>query len=136
MLLELPLFDGGRHKAETGIRKAQAAEARAHYEEVVLRALREVNDALEATQAATLRLDQGAIVMAARSDAEATAVDRRRLGTIGALAEIEARKAANEAARDRLRQQFAKIDATLRLIRSLGGGWSAQAQCLPETPCS
>lgn len=136
MLLELPLFDGGRHKAETGIRKAQADEALAHYKEVVLRALREVNDALEATQAATSRLDQGAIVMAARSDAEATAVDRRRLGAISVLAEIEARKAANEAARNRLRQQFAGIDATLRLIRSLGGGWSAQAQCQPETPCS
>ncbi len=136
MLLELPLFDGGRHKAETGIRKAQTAEARAHYEEVVLRALREVNDALEGSQAATARLEQSAVVMAARSGAEATASNRRRLGTIGALAEIEARKAADEAARDSLREQFAKVDATLRLIRSLGGGWSAQAQCQPELLCS
>lgn len=136
MLLELPLFDGGRHKAEAGIRKAQVAEARARYEEVVVRALREVNDALAGWQAATVKLDQSAIVLAARSSAEATAANRRKLGTIGALAELAAREDANEAARDRLRQQFVRLDATLRAIRSLGGGWSEPAPCELETPCS
>jgi len=125
LLFGLPLFDGGRHKALVGRSRAELDLAAARYGERVLGALREVNDALANVSAArhvyelaseealnSQNLYASALAGAKNGLQSEVAVERRKIAAIDGR---EALLAAN----------FARYDAALQVIRSLGGGWAA-----------
>jgi multidrug efflux system outer membrane protein len=126
-LLSVPLFDGGRREASVQGAQAQFDAAAASYRGQVLNAFREVED-----QLAALRLlqeqsqAQGRAVSAAQR-ASAISETRYRNGLVSQLELLDARR--NELLNRRQAQRVtaAQQQATVQLIRALGGGWETAA---------
>jgi multidrug efflux system outer membrane protein len=122
-LLSLPVIDGGRRAAGVANADAQLDEAVANYREQVLVAFRDVEDEL-----AELRL------LADQSQAQARAVDsasratalsdsRYRNGLVSQLELLDARRSELLNRRAALQVKSAQYQATVGLVRALGGGW-------------
>lgn len=123
ILLALPVFDGGRHKARVAGRQAQRDGAAATYRETVLRALREVNDNLQ-----TLQVRRAALDMAATAEREGYFLlsrSRQQLanGTQSRLGAIEFQVTALERKIIRSDATARALVASLHLMQALGGGW-------------
>jgi multidrug efflux system outer membrane protein len=119
------LFDGGRREAGVQLADADLEAAAAGYREQILTALREVEDQLSSVQ-----------LLAAQSRTASTAVDlgrratlmaesRYRSGLASQLDVLDARRTELRNERDALQVRSAQYQATVRLIRALGGGWDA-----------
>lgn len=124
-LLALPLFDGGRREAGVQSANAQWDAAAASYREQVLVAFKDVEDQLSALR---LLADQaGAQTQAvdAASRASVLSSARYRNGYVSQLEVLDARR--SELANRRLAVQVraAQYQATVGLIRALGGGWAS-----------
>lgn len=122
-LLSLPVFDGGRREA--GVQSANAAwdAAAASYREQVLVAFRDVEDQL----AALRLLDRQANAQTQAVDAAARATvlsnSRYRNGLVSQLEFLDARRSELSNRRQALQVRAAQYQATVGLIRALGGGW-------------
>ncbi|MGC4394957.1 efflux transporter outer membrane subunit [Hydrogenophaga sp. T2] len=124
-LLAVPLFDGGRRDAGVQGAQAQFDASAAQYRGQVLNALREVEDQLAALRLLDEQAQaQGRAVNAAQR-ASAIAQTRYRNGLVSQLELLDARR--NELANRRQAQRVAATQqqATVQLIRALGGGWEA-----------
>ena len=124
-LLSLPLFDGGRREA--GVQNAQAEfdAVAAQYRGQVLNALREVEDQLSALRLLREQSQaQGRAVNAAQR-ASAISETRYRNGLVSQLELLDARRNELLNRRQAQRVEAARQQATVRLIRALGGGWEA-----------
>ncbi len=122
-LLTLPIFDGGRNRANLERAEAALGEEAAAYRQTVLGAFTEVEDALIglrtlAAQTETVRLSQ-------QTAARAVAIAQRRYdaGATGYLDVIDAQREALNV--DRLQEQIrgARLATSVALIKALGGGW-------------
>jgi outer membrane protein, multidrug efflux system len=123
-LLSLPVLDGGRREAGVQNAAGQMDEAVARYREQVLVAFRDVEDQLSA-----LRL------LAEQAEAQTRAVDsatrttalsdvRYRNGLVSQLDLLDARRSELRNRRQALQVRSAQYQATVGLVRALGGGWS------------
>lgn len=126
-LLSLPLLDGGRREAGVANARAELDAALAGYREQVLVAFKDVEDEL-----ASLRLlaEQGAVQgQAVDAAARATTLSetRYRNGLVSQLELLDARRSELRNRREALQVRSAQYQATVRLIRALGGGWDARA---------
>lgn len=126
-LLSLPIFDGGRREAGVERARGQMDEALAGYRGQVLQAFREVED-----QLAALRLlhQQGqAQGRAVDSAHRATTLSdaRYRAGLVSQLELLDARRSELRNRRQALQVRSAQYQATVGLIRALGGGWDVRA---------
>ena len=122
-LLSLPLFDGGRREAGVQSASAQLDAAAAQHRAQVLQALREVEDQLAALRLlGEQALAQGRAVSAAQR-ASALSDTRYRNGLVSQLELLDARR--NELLQKRQAQRVAaaQAQATVGLVRALGGGW-------------
>ena len=122
-LLSLPVFDGGRREAGVQTANAQWDIAAAAYREQVLGAFRDVED-----QLASLRLlsDQaGAQKVAVDASARATVLSdtRYRNGLVSQLELLDARRSELANRRVAVQVRAAQYQATVGLIRALGGSW-------------
>jgi multidrug efflux system outer membrane protein len=124
-LLSLPIFDGGRREAGVQDAQAQLDAALATYRGHVLVAIKEVED-----QLAALRLldeqgrAQGRAVDAARR-ATSLSDTRYRNGLVSQLELLDARRTELRNRRDALQVRSGQFQATVVLIRALGGGWDS-----------
>jgi NodT family efflux transporter outer membrane factor (OMF) lipoprotein len=121
--IQLPIFTGGRIRANIAARNAALQEAAARYDGAMLTALEEVENALSAYAREEERSDK----LAAAADAARTATDlARELYTRGLsdfLAVLDAQRA-QYAAEDALAQsRTAIVTDAVALYKSLGGGW-------------
>jgi multidrug efflux system outer membrane protein len=123
-LLSLPLFDGGRRKA--GIESAQAGLdlAMADYRQQLLQALREVEDSLSGLQLLSRQSEVQAQAVASASRATALSDARYRNGFISQLDLLDARRSELRNRRVALQVQAEQYQATVGLVRALGGGWT------------
>ena len=124
-LLQLPVFDGGKRVAAVQSTNAQWDVAAAAYREQVLGAFRDVED-----QLSSLRLlsDQaGAQQQAVAASVRATSLSdaRYRNGLVSQLELLDAQRTELANRRAAVQVRGAQYDATIGLIRALGGGWSA-----------
>lgn len=123
LLLSLPVFDGGRRAAGVDAAAADLELAAAEHRERLLVALREVDDQLAALQALA-----GQSELQARLVQEATGVleqARSRQGS-GLASQREVLEARHAALREQLAERQlaeARRQATVTLVRALGGGW-------------
>jgi outer membrane protein, multidrug efflux system len=122
-LLSLPIFDGGRREAGVQGAQAQLDEAAAAYRGQVLVAFREVEDQLSA-----LRLLGGQAQAQARAVNFATRAtvlseSRYRNGLDSQLELLDARRSELRNRRQALQVKASQYEATVALIRALGGGW-------------
>jgi outer membrane protein, multidrug efflux system len=123
-LLSLPVFDGGRREAGLSNAAARLDEAVAHYREQVLVAFRDVEDQLSALRllAEQAAAQARAVEAAARTTSLSDA--RYRNGLVSQLDLLDARRSELRNRRQALQVRSAQYQATVGLVRALGGGWS------------
>lgn len=122
-LLSLPIFDGGRREAGVQGAQAQLELALASYRGQVLVAFREVED-----QLSSLRLLQEQALAQGRAVSSATRAtvlseSRYRNGLDSQLELLDARRSELRNRRQALQVRASQYQATVSLIRALGGGW-------------
>lgn len=133
-LLSLPIFDGGRREAGVQQAKAQLDEALARYRGDVLVAFREVEDQLAALRLLQAQAEaQGRAVDAARR-ATTLSDTRYRNGLVSQLELLDARRSELRNRREALQVRSAQFQATVGLIRALGGGWGSRQADKARTP--
>lgn len=124
--LALPVIDGGRRRAEVERQEAQLAEAVAAYQQSVLNAFGDVEDALvnnAATEQRSARLAETARVTAATLR---LSTDRYLSGLTDYLPVLTAQRADFEAQRQLLSARRQLLADRISLARALGGEWMQQ----------
>lgn len=133
-VLSLPLFDGGRNRANVSRAEAQLAESVASYRQSVLQAFGDVEDklsTLSSVREQTSSLDEA--LVAARRSAE-LADKRYRAGEDSFLTLLDAQRSLLAVERQALQLRGAWATSTVGLIRSLGGGWAEPATVAQVSP--
>ncbi|MFO1054573.1 MAG: TolC family protein [Planctomycetota bacterium] len=132
-----PLFDGGRRTATIELRDAERREAEARFAALLLQALADVENGLQAT--ATLAEEERSLDAAARQshDAATIAADRYGRGLSDVTTLLDAQRRALLAETALLAVRRARLDAHVELILALGGGFAstpAQTGVPPQSP--
>lgn len=122
-LLSMPLFDGGRREAGVQGSQAQFDAAAASYRGQVLNALREVEDQLSALRLLQQQAQAQGRAVSASQRASAISETRYRNGLVSQLELLDARRNELLNRRQSQRVEAAQQQATVRLVRALGGGW-------------
>jgi multidrug efflux system outer membrane protein len=117
------LFDGGRREAGVQLANADLQAAAAAYREQILTALREVEDQLSSVQLLSLQSRTSSTAVDLGRRATVLAESRYRSGLASQLDVLDARRTELRNERDALQVRSAQYQATVRLIRALGGGW-------------
>ena len=135
-VLSMPLFDGGRNKANITRAEASLDESVASYRQTVLGAFGDVEDKLSGLAAVrdqTESLDEA--VVAARRSAE-LADKRYRAGEDSYLTLIDTQRSLLAIERQAVQLRGSWATTTVGLIRALGGSWgepsAAQASAPPQ----
>jgi NodT family efflux transporter outer membrane factor (OMF) lipoprotein len=122
----LTVFDAGRHRAQTAQAKAIYDENVADYRGTVLTAYQEVEDSL----AALRQLQQESISEAAAVTATGKALQqaqyRYKAGLVTYLEVASAETTALQAQLSNLSIQLRRINASVLLVKALGGGWHTE----------
>jgi multidrug efflux system outer membrane protein len=128
LALSLPIFDGGRNKANLAIAKARYEEALANHQARLLTALREVEDALSDVQQRQQQGDaqKASQVAAARGYLVARARYERGVSTY--LDVTDAQRSALSADRAAVQINTQRLLAAVSVARALGAGWQPSAQ--------
>lgn len=123
--LSLPLFEGGRNRANLATARAQVDESLATFRGRMLQALREVDDALAELQGRATVVDAQRRTLAASSQALAVARRRYDQGAVSYLDVTEAERTPLATERALAQLRGAQWAATAQLVKALGGGWGA-----------
>ncbi|MEH3085028.1 MAG: efflux transporter outer membrane subunit [Xylophilus ampelinus] len=133
-LLSVPVFDGGRRAAGIADARARLDEATAGYRGQVLAAFREVEDQLAALRILADEAAAQARAVEAARRATALSESRWRNGLVSQIELLDARRSELRNRRAALQVQAARRQATVALVKALGGGWDAapaQARAVP-----
>jgi multidrug efflux system outer membrane protein len=124
-LLALPVFDGGRRAAGIENAHGEMDAAFAQYREQLLVAFRDVEDQLSALHTLAEQADAQARAVAAASRTTALSEARYRNGLVSQLELLDAQRSELRSRRQALQVRAAQYQATVGLVRALGGGWDA-----------
>ena len=127
LALSLPLFDGGRNKANLAVSKARYEEALANHETRLLTALREVEDALSDVQQRRLQGDAQAASQQAAARAYLVAQARYERGVSNYLDVTDAQRSSLSADRAAVQIRTQRLLAAVAVARALGAGWTLEA---------
>jgi multidrug efflux system outer membrane protein len=122
-LLSLPLFDGGRRKADEAGALAAYDETAADYRQSVLGAIREVEDGLSALRLLGQQAGEHAQSVQSAQRAAELSGKRYRAGAVGYLDVIDAERQVLASRRAATQVERERALATVALVRALGGGW-------------
>jgi multidrug efflux system outer membrane protein len=124
--LHVPIFTGGRLRAQLAATRGAYAEVVAGYRQTVLTAFQEVEDQLAAQRLLADQLaEQSAALAAARHTLE-IANNRYQAGLVTYLEVAIAQSAALTDERIVVQLQGQRFVASVGLIKALGGGWTDQ----------
>ncbi len=130
--MTLPLFEAGRLVGQTARAKAQYQEQVADYRNTVLTAYQDVEDSL----AALRQLEQEAQTEAAAVKAATVELQqanyRYRAGAVTYLEVATAETTALQAQLSAASIQARRLNASVTLIKALGGGWQSSEAGKPE----
>lgn len=121
----LTLFDGGYRRAVVAAARAQFDEATNQYRASVLTAFQQVEDALAQNRLLQQEHDQQQAARVAAERALALSLNRYENGAVNYLQVVSAQIAALQAQRATLDLQSRELEASVNLVRALGGGWQA-----------
>jgi multidrug efflux system outer membrane protein len=125
--ISLPIFEGGRNKANLAGAKAQADESLAAFRGRMLQALREVDDALAELQGRSSVVDAQNRTLESSSQALTVAHSRYDKGAVSYLDVTEAERTPLATERALAQLRGAQWAATVQLVKALGGGWAPAA---------
>jgi multidrug efflux system outer membrane protein len=121
--ISLPIFEGGRNKANLAGAKAQVDESLAAFRGRMLQALREVDDALAELQGRANVVDAQNRTLSSSGEALKVAKSRYDKGAVSYLDVTEAERTPLATERALAQLRGAQWAATAQLIKALGGGW-------------
>jgi multidrug efflux system outer membrane protein len=125
-LATLDLFDGGLRRAKVREAHAEFAEASADYRQTVLGACREVEDDLVLLRDLGVEAGQEDQAVRAAQKTQSIANNRYREGIVNYLEVVTAQTAALSAERGAETIRTRRLQASVDLIRALGGGWTRE----------
>ncbi|WP_233838391.1 efflux transporter outer membrane subunit [Paraburkholderia sp. ZP32-5] len=123
--LTLPIFEGGRLKGTLQLREAQQQEAAIVYKQTVLRAWREVDDALVTYDAEQRRRDRLAAAVSMNERALAVARERYKGGALDYLDVLNVQRQLLDAQSNLQKSKAAAATNLITLCKALGGGWES-----------
>lgn len=121
----MPLFDGGRRRADVERVRGAYEERVAEYRKTVLQAFREVEDALASMRTLDARIVQQRGAEQASSRVAGAARARFDEGDVDYLAVVDAERTLLRSRQSLIQSEGARARATVDLVRALGGGWQA-----------
>ena len=121
----LTLFDAGYRRAVVANARAQFDQATDNYRGTVLAAFQEVEDALTQDRLLQQEQDQEQAARVAAERALALSLNQYENGAVNYLQVVTAQIAALQAQRAALDLQTRELQASINLVRALGGGWQA-----------
>jgi multidrug efflux system outer membrane protein len=127
LALSLPIFDGGRNRANLQLARARYDEAIATHEQRLTGALREVEDALSDVQQRQAQGDAQEQARLAAARAVVVAQARYDRGVSTYLDVTDAQRSALSAERAATQIRTQRLLATVAVARALGGGWTQGA---------
>lgn len=132
--LYLPIFQGGRNRANLERSRAAYDESVSIYRQQVLVAFREVQDAL--TSARLLARQSVAQDRALRSAQRSAVLARTRYdaGYVTYLDVIDAQRTALATERASVQLETERLNTSVALIKALGGGWQRNRAAFKSTP--
>jgi multidrug efflux system outer membrane protein len=124
--IHVPIFEGGRLRADLRRAKAKYEETIANYRQSVLSAFGEVEDNLSAQGLLASELAAQEEALNASRRTLTVAENRYKAGLVTYLEVATAQNAALARERDVTRLRGERLVTSVALIKSLGGGWNAQ----------
>ncbi len=121
--LQLPLFTGGRNRAQLALAKATYHETVANYRQTVLAAFQEVEDQIAAQQLLERELEASAAALAAAQRNLEIAMNRYKAGLVTYLEVATAQSAALSLERTVVQLRGERLVAAVGLVRAVGGGY-------------
>jgi NodT family efflux transporter outer membrane factor (OMF) lipoprotein len=125
--LTLPIFDGGRLRANLGAKSAEVDAAIVGYDATLLRALREVADELDSLRLLARQQAAQNDASAAAESAYALALQRYQAGLGNFLVVLNAESTVLAQRRAATDLKARRLAADVALQRALGGGYQAEA---------
>ncbi len=132
--LYLPIFQGGRNKANLARSRAAYDEAVAIFRQRVLIAFREVQDALTATQLLAEQSTAQDRALASARHAGDLAQKRYDSGFVNLLEVIDAQRTVLSTERASAQLAAQRFNASVALIKSIGGTWTTEKIATLSTP--
>jgi len=121
--LTAPLFAGNRLEGQEQASRARRMELAENYQQSVLSAFREVEDALTATTQNAVQYDFAQEAYAQSAEAYRLAELRYRAGTVNFQTVLNAQTAVIQAQETLIQSGLARLTAVVTLTKALGGGW-------------
>jgi multidrug efflux system outer membrane protein len=133
-MLHLPLFDGGKRKADLKNARAVYEEQVAHYHQTVLDALREVEDNLANVRLLQQQAQAQTLAVNASKGASRITQAQYHEGARDYLSVLDADRSTLQAEQSLAGLYGEQSVSTVRLIRALGGGWDHPVTVVPINP--
>ncbi len=126
------LFDGGLRRAQTAQARAAYEASEANYRQTVLTAFQDVEDNLAALRVLEQEAQVQADAVELARQSQRVATNQYQAGITSYLNVVTTQTVALDSERTAASLLGQRLNASVQLIRALGGGWSATAQ--PDSP--
>jgi len=123
--LTLPIFSGGRNRANLNLATVRKEIAVTDYEKAIQTAFREVSDALAARDQIDVQLDAQKAVYSADDERMRLAQRRYQSGVATYLELLDAQRSLFESGQALIQLKQLRLTNAISLYRALGGGWSS-----------
>lgn len=123
--LAMSLFDGGLRRSRAQAAQANLDAAAGQYRQAVLDAFQQVEDNLTLLDRLGKEAHEQDDAASAARDSQAIATHRYREGAVNYLDVVSAQTAALQAERSAEQVRTRRLQASVDLIRALGGGWDS-----------
>ena len=123
--LELPLFTGGRNRAQLALARATYTETIANYRQIVLSAFQEVEDQIASQELLRTQLEAEEAALTSAQQTVEIANNRYNAGLVTYLEVATSQNAELTVESTVVQLRGQELAAAVALIRALGGGWQA-----------